>query len=126
MDTQYKRWLDGKIGERCRENLKKNGFDAHFVRDIDSAREMVLDMIAGFETFGFAGSDTTRKIGVIDALEASGKTIYDHWKEGLSNDEDLAIRLAQGRCDCFLCSANAISETGEIINVDGIVITDVS
>jgi hypothetical protein len=30
------------------------------------------------------------------------------------------IRLRQGRCDCFLCSANAVSLTGEIVNVDGI------
>ena len=30
------------------------------------------------------------------------------------------IRLSQGRCDCFFCSANAISATGEIVNVDGV------
>jgi len=28
-------------------------------------------------------------------------------------------RLNQGRSECFLCSANAISVTGEIVNIDG-------
>ncbi len=32
----------------------------------------------------------------------------------------LNLRLNQGRCDCFFCSANAISATGEIVNVDGV------
>ena len=49
-----------------------------------------------------------------------GKTVYDHWQKGLSKEEDLTIRLHQVRSDCFLCSANAISATGEIVNVDGI------
>lgn len=120
MDKQYRKWLDEKKGERCVENLKKNGFDAHFVQDIDSAHSLILKMVSRFESFGFAGSDTTRKIGILEPLKASGKIIHDHWKPGLSQEEDLAVRLAQGRCDCFLCSANAISETGEIVNVDGI------
>jgi hypothetical protein len=56
----------------------------------------------------------------LEHLKAKGKTIYDHWQEGLSKKDDLDIRLQQGRCDCFFCSANAISSTGEVVNVDGI------
>jgi len=77
-------------------------------------------MVSGYETFGFGGSDTTRKLGVLEELRGMGKTIYDHWQSGLSKEDDLDIRLQQGRCDCFFCSANAVSATGEIINVDGV------
>ena len=120
MKNIYQTWLWEKLAERCMNNLQKHGFDAHYVRDADEARTLILAMVSGYETFGFAGSDTTRELGIIDELKARGKTIYDHWQKGLSKEEDLEVRLQQGRCDCFFCSANAISATGEVVNVDGV------
>jgi len=120
MDDTFKTWLREKLAERCVANLKKHGFDARFVASTEDARSLLLDMISGYETFGFAGSSTTRALGLVEELKARGKTLYDHWQKGLTKEQDLEIRLQQGRCDCFLCSANAISATGEVINVDGI------
>ncbi len=119
-DHTYRLWLWEKLGEQCIQNLKKNGFDAHLVPTLEEARRLILDMVSGYESFGFGGSSTTRSLGVLEALKNQGKTLYDHWQKGLSKEEDLEIRLNQGRCDCFLCSANAVSLTGEVVNVDGI------
>ncbi len=118
--SDFQKWLWQKQGELCIKNLKKHGFDAHFVESEELGKDLILSLVEGFETFGFGGSDTTRALGLPALLKARGKVIYDHWKEGLSKEEDLDMRLNQGRCDCFICSANAISVTGEIINVDGI------
>jgi len=120
MDKTYQSWLGEKLGEKSVKALKKHGFDAHFVSTVDEARKLALDMASGHETFGFAGSDTTRSLGIIKELGSMGKTVYDHWQKGLSKEEDLEIRLQQGRSECFLCSANAISATGEVVNVDGV------
>jgi len=120
MGESYQPWLWEKLGERCVKNLKKHGFDAHFVSTPDEAKGLTLSMVSDYDTFGFGGSDTTRSLGIIEKLKADGKTVYDHWQTGLTKEEDLEIRLQQGRCDCFLSSANAISALGEIINVDGI------
>ncbi|MFO7987129.1 MAG: lactate utilization protein [Desulfatiglandaceae bacterium] len=120
MEKNYHAWLWEKMGEDCVNALIKNGFDAHFVPSVQKAKALILNMISAYETFGFAGSDTTRALGVLEALEANRKIIYDHWQEGLSKEADLEIRLQQGRCHCFLCSANAVSMTGELINVDGV------
>ncbi len=116
----YHTWLWKRLAERCVKNLKKHGFDAHSVPTVEEGRSVILSMVSGYETFGFGGSDTTRKLGVLEELRGMGKTIYDHWQSGLSKEDDLDIRLQQGRCDCFFCSANAVSATGEIINVDGV------
>lgn len=120
MENDYQTWLWGKLGEKCIENLKKHGFDAHFVATSEDARELIQNMVSDYESFGFGGSDTTRALGLLEELKAKGKTIHDHWQKDLSKEEDLDIRLNQGRCDCFFCSANAISITGEVVNVDGI------
>lgn len=120
MNDEQLKWLWEKSGQRCVENMKKRGFDAYFTQNAKSARTRALDIAAGCETFGFGGSSTTRALGIMEALKKSGKTLYDHWVPGLTNAEDMEIRLAQGRSDCFFCSANAVAETGEIVNVDGI------
>ncbi|OQX03144.1 MAG: lactate utilization protein C [Desulfobacteraceae bacterium IS3] len=119
-DTIFRNWLNEKIAEECVNNLKKHGFDAHFFQTAQEAGRAVLEMVSGYQSFGFGGSSTTRSLGLIEELRASGKTVYDHWQQNLSREQDLELRLNQGRCDCFFCSANAISATGEIINVDGV------
>jgi L-lactate utilization protein LutB len=120
MDKEHQTWLWMKWGEKCVKNLQKHGFDAHFASDGDKARNLILEMVSGYETFGFGGSSTTRGIGLVNALKEQGKTLYDHWQSDIDRETDLDIRLKQGRCDCFFCSANAVSATGEIVNVDGI------
>jgi len=114
------KWLWEKQGEKCVKALKDHGFDAHFVSTVEEARDLILSMISGYETFGFGGSHTTRSLGVKETLQAKGKTLFDHWEGNLFGEENRKIRLAQGRSDCFICSANAISATGEIVNVDAV------
>ncbi|MFH0726151.1 MAG: lactate utilization protein [Pseudomonadota bacterium] len=112
-------WLWQKWGEECVKNLIKHGFDAHLTPDVSAARDLILTLTAGYDTFGVGGSATVRSIGVLEELKRRGKTLYDHWQPGIDKARDLEIRLLAGRCDCFFCSANAIAMTGEIVNVDG-------
>jgi L-lactate utilization protein LutB len=119
-DMDYRRWHRRRIGETCVEALKKHGFDAHFAETEEKAKDLCLKLAEGHETFGFGGSDTTRSLGLVDALKKKGKTVYDHWQPELTPEADMKIRRAQLACDCFVCSANAISAGGEIVNVDGI------
>ncbi|MCF8049677.1 MAG: lactate utilization protein [Desulfobacterales bacterium] len=120
MTNDYQDWRWQKLGEKCVENLKKNEFDARLSPSIDDARQIIEDITGEYETFGFGGSDTSRSLGIIPRLKKKGKTVYDHWEPGLSPETYQTLRLQQGRCDCFFCSANAISATGEVVNVDGI------
>ena len=119
MDEKYHQWLWHKWADTALKNLKKNGFDAQFVASSQEARALILERFSSYGTYGVGGSDTIRKIGILEDLRKMGKPVYDHWQEGLSGEKELEIRLLQGRCDCFFCSANGISMTGEIVDVDG-------
>ncbi|MDL2269698.1 lactate utilization protein [Desulfosarcina sp. OttesenSCG-928-A07] len=119
-NAAYESWVWEKTANRCVGNLLHHDFDAHYHPDAESAVSAILQMAAPFSSFGFGGSSTTRSLGIVDALMSQGKIIHDHWQLGLNASADLSIRLDQGRCDCFICSANAISVTGEIVNVDGV------
>ena len=100
-------------------NLQKNGFRAHFTASIDEASALTLEIVKNFKSFGFGGSSTTRVMNLPQILESQGKTVFDHWNPP-ADTTDIEMRLKQGRAECFICSANAISQTGEIINVDGV------
>lgn len=118
MSGTYEEWLWEKQGERCVAALKSHGFDAHFLRTVEEARSFILERVSRYESFGFGGSHTTRGLGLLEELKSGGKKVFDHWQGDIFGEENLKIRREQGRCDCFLCSANAISATGEIVNVD--------
>ncbi|MFH2067449.1 MAG: lactate utilization protein [Pseudomonadota bacterium] len=116
----YQAWLWEKWGTACVANLKKHRFDAHFVETAEDARSLLRNLFDGCRRFGFGGSDTTRSLGLPDMLRADGRIVIDHLEPGLSFEEQVSRRKQQAGCDCFICSANAISMTGEIVNVDGI------
>lgn len=112
--------MNYNIVQECIKNLKKNGFDAHFIKDVNTASELITNWIIHYESFGIGGSETVRSLNIVNILRKKGKIVYDHWEKGLTKEQDFELRLKQGRCDCFLCSANAISASGEIVNIDGI------
>ncbi len=119
-ETNYRDWLWGKTAERCVKNLQKHSFDAHFFKNRDEARSSIIRMVENYDSFGFGGSDTTRALGLVKELSSRGKTVYDHWAGGFDPEEDIEIRRSQMQADCFFTSANAVSATGEIVNVDGV------
>lgn len=119
MQQDYQEWLWEQRGRQCAANLKKNGFDAHWVPDRETARDLIISMVESYDSFGFGGSDSVRQLGLVSHLASKGKTVFDHWQSDLSAEQSLAIRKSQLTCDCFFCSANAVAMTGEIINVDG-------
>ena len=119
-DIDYNKWLSQKQADKCVENLNKHGFNALFFLNLMEARTHILKAITTYHSFGFGGSETTRQLDIIANLKQQNKIVYDHWENGLSAEESLQIRRNQSACDCFFCSANAISISGEIVNVDGV------
>jgi L-lactate utilization protein LutB len=111
--------LDKKI-ESAIKALNKHGFHAEFVADAESAKKKILARIPKDAKVGIPGSKTIRQLGLDKALLERGTIIFDHWQAGLSEEEVLKMRKAQLRSDVLLSSANAITETGELYNMDGV------
>ncbi|MDY6880335.1 MAG: lactate utilization protein [Thermodesulfobacteriota bacterium] len=113
-------WLLEQRAEKAVKALKKNAFEALYVHDGDTACAEVLKLIPKEAEIGVGGSMTMRQIGVMEALEKQGNTIYDHWKPGLTPEEVLKIRKAHLTCDVFLTSANAVTLDGMLVSTDGV------
>ncbi len=88
---------------RTVEALKRRGFDAVEVSTGEEAAAIVMKEAEAASSVGWGGSESVKAIGVRERLAAAGKEIRDH----------------ETIMDLFLLSANAMTEDGLIVNIDG-------
>ena len=116
---EIRKWHNEKLIQRTLKSLASNFFDAEVFSNRDSLVDKVLSHVKSGMKIGFGGSLTVRDLGIIERLKNEDVLVLDHWKPGLSKDEISGIRFRQLTSDLFISSANAITEKGEIVNVDG-------
>ncbi len=111
--------FDYDVLQKVLEELRKNEFNAYFAENTEAAKKMILEMIPPGSTVGVGGSFTVRQMGLVELLKKRGNTVYDHWDKELGAEEIRKTLLCQRTCDVFLCSTNAITRDGQLINLDG-------
>lgn len=119
MMEDVKKWYEDAVVENTLSSLEKNGFKTKEVDNREEALQWLLSNISPNAEVGVGGSVTLREIGIVKALEERGNVVYQHWKKGLSPQEREEIRKRQMTSDIFLTSSNAVTEEGELVNVDG-------
>lgn len=118
MDTVAS-WRVDTIGDSAVRALKKNGFDAMYVKTGAEALALVAKHFKHGMTVGFGGSMTVRGIGVQDSAKAAGCELLDHNAPGLTPEVKTSILKRQLTSDLFVSGSNAVTLEGEIVNVDG-------
>lgn len=107
----------GKDIETVVKSLKANHFDpVEFVEDADTATKIVLDMIPPEATIRFAGSMSIRQIGLVDQLIRRGTVDIGGTVPGEVTIDERRRLLS----DILLCSSNAVTLDGKLVNIDGI------
>lgn len=95
--------------------LKKRNMTGFYAEDSDEAKRIALEIVPKGATVTMGGCTTAREIGLTDALSSPEYRFIDRDKY---SDKRQAM-LAAYDCDFYISSANAVSEDGEIVNVDG-------
>jgi hypothetical protein len=113
-------WGNMRRLERTADALRTKGFETFVVENRKRALEKLLGVIPADCSIGAGGSVTLKQLDIIKALTGRGNRLFDHWQEGLSYEERLELRRKQLLADVFLASTNALTEQGELINVDGV------
>ena len=105
--------------EKTMAALRANRMDVHYAETAEKANVLALSLIPEGSSCASGGSVTLAETGIIDALKEGNYNYIDRMVPGLSPEErEAAMRAAFG-ADFYLASANAITEDGEIYNVDG-------
>jgi hypothetical protein len=105
--------------EQILKNLRAKRMDAYFVETAAEVRPLVESLLPAGATIAVGGSESLAETGVLDLVRSGNYRFIDRYAPDLS-EEEREERLRAGLlADVFLCSSNAVTEAGELVNVDG-------
>ncbi len=111
--NKYKR--NELLAEKVIAGLESRNMTGYYAADKEAALKKALEIITEGSSVTMGGCESAREIGLVDALKEGNYNFIDR-----ANYEDKreAMLLAYD-ADFFLSSANAMTEDGIIINIDG-------
>ena len=92
--------------------LEKGGITAKYFETKEEAVKSLVADISGKKVV-FGGSITLKEMGLYDALSGTNEVLW-HW---ITPEADR--KALTNSAEVYICSANGIAETGEIVNIDG-------
>ena len=108
--------------KRVRKALEANNFEVFTVEDLESAREVVLENIlpgTGAESVSWGGSGTFLATGLYDRLrDMAGLKVMDTFDKNISRAESMERRRQALHVDLFITGTNAVTEAGQLVNLD--------
>ena len=119
MTMKVQNWHKEAIGKKVVETLIKNEFDAVYVATAEEAASFIMAQVKPETKVGFGGSMTIKNMGIQDKVKAVGGIVLDHGQPDLTREERVAIAREELLSDLYLCSSNAITLDGTLVNIDG-------
>ena len=107
-----------KAGPRVVEALRRNHFDAYYFSNREEAVEKIMELIPAEDTVSWGGTATVDELGIKDLLRQRGQALLDR-DTAKDASERMSIMRQGLLADTFLMSSNAITEEGELYNIDG-------
>jgi L-lactate utilization protein LutB len=109
---------NSKLGPKTVEALKKHFFDAWYFDDPAQAADTIVSLIPKDHVVSWGGSMTVASLGIQQRLEKEGYKLLDRDKAPAPAERNELMRQAL-LCDTYLTGSNAVSEDGQLVNIDG-------
>ncbi|URZ16447.1 lactate utilization protein [Clostridium felsineum] len=118
MDSNVSWMIKEKI-KRTMDNLEKNNMEAYLAKSTKDIIDIIDNIVLEGETVAVGGSMTLFETGVIEHIRNRNYNFLDRYKEGLNRKEIKDIFRKSFFADSYIVSTNALTENGELYNVDG-------
>jgi len=118
MDKNLKAIIDSRI-QRTAENLRKNNMEVFCVEKKEDVVPLVESLLSEGDTVAVGGSASLAESGVLELLRSGKYNFLDRYDSSLTREETEEIFRKSFFADAYLCSSNAVTEKGELYNVDG-------
>ena len=117
--TSAERMRNKKLGHTLVQHLQSRNFEAEYCDNAAAAKKKVMSMITKETVVSFGGSITLEQCGIMSELRNGTYNIID--RDTAKSPEERAELMRKALLsDVFLMSANAVSEDGQIVNIDGV------
>ena len=101
------------------KSLENNNINAAYAETKEEVCKIVKNMLFEGAVITAGGSMSLKESGVWDIISSPEYDFRDRSRQGISEEERTEAYKAAIGCDFFFCSSNAVTENGELINVDG-------
>lgn len=118
MDSNINWVLEQKIKTTI-ESLENNNMNGYYLKSKDEIIGKIKELVEEDTTVACGGSMSLFELGVMDHLRSGRYKFLDRYKEGLTQDQVRDIYVGAFASDAYFTSSNAITEAGELYNVDG-------
>ncbi len=116
MDENMKSVILNRIN-RTAAALKRNNMEFHYAESKMEVLTIISNLLKTGDVVATGGSVTLNECGVIDFLRSDKYKFLD--RSAIDTDKLDQLYRASFNADAYICSANAITENGELYNVDG-------
>ena len=113
--SKFIRMRNELLAEKVMKGLESRNMTAYYAANKEEALAKALELIPEGSSIGMGGCMSAVEIGLVDALKAGN---YNYIDRETATDPRAAMLDAYDS-DVFLVSANAITEDGVIVNIDG-------
>lgn len=103
------------LSQKVIEGLKSRNMTGYYAKDRDEALKLALSIIPENSTVTMGGCMSAVEIGLVDTLKKGNYNFIDRNEI----EDKRAAMLAAYDADVFLASANAMTEDGILVNIDG-------
>jgi len=111
--------MDQRIQQTI-NSLKENLFTVYYAENKKEALEKAKELLPKSGKVAFGGSESIKEIGLLDfILSQPSLDIPNQAEKGISMDENFERRRLGLLSDMYLSSTNAVTISGELVNVDG-------
>lgn len=112
-------WLNEKRIEKTIKALEANNMNGYLVNNKEELIETIEKIVDKDSVVACGGSMTLFETGIIDYLREGRYTFLDRYEKGLTPADTKEIFRKSFLADAYFTSTNAITENGELYNVDG-------
>ena len=103
------------LAQKVIKGLESRNMSGYYAANREEALALALSLIPEGASVAMGGCMSAHEIGLVDALKAGDYRFVD--RDAIADKR--AAMLAAYDADVFLSSANAITEDGVIVNIDG-------
>lgn len=115
---ELKEYYNALLAQKVIEELQKRNMEGFYCKTKEEAVNKVLEIIPKKSLVSCGSSATLNEMGLRVALKNGGYNFLDpHDAQGAKAMDEVAHQALNA--DYFLMSSNAISATGELVNIDG-------
>ncbi|MCR1934978.1 lactate utilization protein [Clostridium tepidum] len=104
---------------RTIKSLEENNMNGYLVNDREELIGKIKEIVKEGSKVSCGGSMTLFETGVIEHLKSGRYEFLDRYKDGLTPQDIKNIYRESFFADAYFTSSNAITENGELYNVDG-------